>query len=118
LTNNRLAILDHFIPTRSPTLLAPLLALIELVSYLARALSLGVRLFSNMLARHTLLAIRASALHSFIGASVFMALCALVPYRLFLLLIILEIGVSFIQSFVFIVLVATYLNDSEKVHIV
>jgi len=47
-----------------------------------------------------------------------MALCALVPYRLFLLLIILEIGVSFIQSFVFIVLVATYLNDSEKVHIV
>jgi F0F1-type ATP synthase membrane subunit a len=38
-------------------LIAPLLVLIELVSYFARLSSLAIRLFANMMAGHTLLKI-------------------------------------------------------------
>lgn len=43
-----------FVPSGTPLGLVPRLVLIELVSYFARAVSLGVRLFANMVAGHTL----------------------------------------------------------------
>ena len=43
--------------------LVPLLVLIELTSYLARAFSLGIRIFANMVAGHTLIKILASFLY-------------------------------------------------------
>jgi F0F1-type ATP synthase membrane subunit a len=46
-----------FIPGGTPMLIAPLLVLIELVSYFARLSSLAIRLFANMMAGHTLLKI-------------------------------------------------------------
>ena len=46
-----------FIPSGTPLALVPLLVLIELLSYSARAFSLGIRLFANMCAGHTLLKI-------------------------------------------------------------
>ncbi|MDN8902040.1 F0F1 ATP synthase subunit A, partial [Staphylococcus aureus] len=41
---------SYFIPSGTPLVLVPMLVLIELISYLARAVSLGVRLFANMVA--------------------------------------------------------------------
>lgn len=41
---------SFFVPAGTPLALVPLLALIELISYFARAFSLGVRLFSNIVA--------------------------------------------------------------------
>jgi ATP synthase subunit 6 len=46
-----------FLPSGAPLALAPLLVMIELVSYLARVLSLSIRLFANMVAGHSLLKI-------------------------------------------------------------
>lgn len=46
-------------PSGTPLLLVPILAPIELISYTARAFSLGIRLVCNMLAGHSLLAILA-----------------------------------------------------------
>lgn len=48
-------ILRLFLPKGTPLLLAPLLVIIELVSYFARVLSLAVRLFANIMSGHTLL---------------------------------------------------------------
>lgn len=53
---------SFFVPAGTPIGMVPLLVLIELISYLARAFSLGVRLFSNMVAGHTLLNILSSML--------------------------------------------------------
>lgn len=46
---------DLFLPPRLPFILAPGLIVLESVSYIARALSLGVRIAANMLAGHSLL---------------------------------------------------------------
>ena len=51
--------LGFLLPTGAPLALAPLLVVLELVSYGFRAISLGVRLFANMMAGHTLLTILA-----------------------------------------------------------
>src|SRR5579871_2964871 len=48
---------DYFIPKDVPQALLPFLVVIEVLSYLIRPLSLGVRLFANMLAGHTLMGI-------------------------------------------------------------
>ena len=48
---------SFFVPAGTPLALVPLLVLIEVVSYLARAVSLGVRLFAIIVAGHTLLKI-------------------------------------------------------------
>ncbi|KAH0439559.1 hypothetical protein IEQ34_023537 [Dendrobium chrysotoxum] len=48
---------SFFVPSGTPLGLVPLLVPIELISYLARAFSLGVRLFANTVAGHKLLKI-------------------------------------------------------------
>ena len=54
---HKLRFFAYFIPSGTPLALVPLLVLIELLSYSARAFSLGIRLFANMTAGHTLLKI-------------------------------------------------------------
>jgi ATP synthase subunit 6 len=44
-------------PTGTPTIMAPFIILIEFISYIARAVSLGMRLFANMFAGHSLVKI-------------------------------------------------------------
>jgi ATP synthase subunit 6 len=51
--------LSLFFPPGSPVALAPLLVIIELVSYVFRVISLSVRLFANLMSGHTLLKILA-----------------------------------------------------------
>jgi len=42
------------VPTGTPLILVPLLVLIEFISYVARAFSLGIRLLANIIAGHIL----------------------------------------------------------------
>ena len=64
---------SFFIPAGTPLVLVPLLVLIELVSYLARAVSLGVRLFANIVAGHTLLKILSTYLFKLFTANIIVA---------------------------------------------
>merc|ERR1712027_172456 len=48
---------SFLLPKGAPLALAPLLVVLELVSYCFRGVSLGVRLFANMMAGHTLVKI-------------------------------------------------------------
>ena len=51
--------LSLFLPSGAPLALAPLLVMIELVSYSFRVVSLALRLFANMMSGHCLLKILA-----------------------------------------------------------
>jgi F-type H+-transporting ATPase subunit a len=107
---------SFFIPAGTPLGLVPLLVLIELVSYLARAVSLGVRLFANLTAGHTLLKILSTYLFQLFSGSLLIAVITLIPFAIFLALIGLELAVSLIQAFVFTLLVSSYLRDAIELH--
>jgi F-type H+-transporting ATPase subunit a len=107
---------SFFIPSGTPLNLVPLLALIELISYLARAVSLGVRLFANIVAGHTLLKILSTYLFKLFTANIIIAIITLIPFAIFLALIGLELAVSLIQAFVFTLLVCSYLRDAIELH--
>jgi F0F1-type ATP synthase membrane subunit a len=47
------------LPEGVPLFISPFLIIIELISYFARVFSLGIRLFANMMAGHTLMKILA-----------------------------------------------------------
>lgn len=99
-----------FVPKGGPKWLLPLIAVIEFISYLLRTFSLSIRLFANMMAGHTLLHILASFVTGFISAGY--TTLALFPFILVLAVVVLELGIAFLQAYVFIILLSIYLNDS------
>lgn len=106
----------YFIPSGTPLALVPMLVLIELISYMARAVSLGVRLFANMVAGHTLLKILSTFLYSLFNAGIIVAVLTLIPFAIFVALIGLELAVSVIQRYVFCVLTCSYIKDAIYLH--
>ncbi|KAF7846093.1 hypothetical protein BT93_L5269 [Corymbia citriodora subsp. variegata] len=116
LSLHKLHFFSFFVPTGAPTALIPLLVPIEIISYLARAVSLGVRLFANMVAGHTLLKILSGFLAPMFTSGIIAAVVTLLPFTIFVALIGLEIAVSFIQAYVFCILTASYLKDAIDLH--
>ena len=113
---HKLLFFSFFLPNGCPSALIPLLVPIEIISYLARAVSLGVRLFANMVAGHTLLKILSGFLAPMFTGGVIMAVITLIPFTVFVALIGLEIAVSFIQAYVFCILTASYIKDAIDLH--
>lgn len=105
-----------FVPQGTPLALVPALVLIELISYLARSVSLGLRVFANLTAGHTLVAILSSFLFKLFTSSILMFFVTLIPFALFVAILGLELGVSFIQAYIFAILVCNYLKDAEYLH--
>ena len=117
LITKRISFFSHFVPDGTPLALVPLLSLIELVSYCARAMSLGVRLFANMVAGHALLKILSTFLIKFFQSeNILISIIAVIPFSIFCALGVLELAVSFIQSYVFIVLVSSYIREALETH--
>jgi len=96
--------------------LAPLIVIIEVVSYLSRSISLGVRLAVNMFAGHTLLKIMATFSMQLFGLGGLLTIAGLVPLTLLFALSGLEILIAFLQAYVFTVLTSSYLGDSINLH--
>ena len=116
LNQHKIKFFSFFIPSGTPLPLLPLLVLIELVSYIARAFSLGVRLFANMVAGHTLLKILSTFLLQMFSGGVIIMILTLIPFTIFIGLIGLELAVSIIQSYVFTILVSSYIKDAIELH--
>jgi F-type H+-transporting ATPase subunit a len=116
LSIHRLHFFSYFVPSGTPLALVPLLVLIEMVSYLARAVSLGVRLFANMVAGHTLMKILSTFLFQMFNSSLIVAVLTLIPFALFLAIMGLELAVSVIQAYVFTILTCSYIKDSIDLH--
>lgn len=107
---------SYFIPQGTPLALIPLLFLIELISYIARAFSLGVRLFANVVAGHILLKILSTFLYQMFGSSLIMFFLTLIPFTIFIALIGLELAVAIIQAYVFTLLTCSYIKDAIDLH--
>ena len=111
---------SHFfsflLPKGAPLALAPLLVVLELVSYCFRAISLGVRLFANMMAGHTLVKIISSFAWTMLSFGGILAVASVVPVGIVFALTGLEIGVACLQAYVFTILICIYLNDAIHLH--
>nr|YP_009710815.1 ATP synthase F0 subunit a [Paxillus involutus]QFZ98764.1 ATP synthase F0 subunit a [Paxillus involutus] len=116
LSIHKIHFFSFFIPSGTPLALVPLLVLIELISYLARAFSLGIRLFANMVAGHTLLKILSTFLFKMFSGGIIIFVLTLLPFALFLAITGLELAVSFIQAYVFVLLVCSYIKDAIELH--
>jgi F-type H+-transporting ATPase subunit a len=105
--------LNLFLPSGVPTLLLPLIFIIEVISFFIRPLSLAIRLFANMMAGHTLLHIVVGFVAKLCSIHF---LCAVVPFLFMLGIIFLEFGIACLQAYVFVVLLAIYFHDSLYIH--
>lgn len=99
-----------FLPHGTPGWMAPLMVFIELFAYLARPVSLSVRLAANMLAGHTMLKVIAGfvIMLGFVGGWL--------PFALLIVLSGFEIFVAVLQAYIFAILVCVYLNDAVHLH--
>ncbi len=98
-----------FLPKGVPIALAPLLIPIEIISYLARPVSLALRLFANLTAGHTMLKV-------FGGFVVLLGLAGVAPLVVIVVLFGLETLIAFLQAYVFTILTCIYLNDALHLH--
>jgi len=98
--------LKLFVPSGVPIWLLPLITIIEIISYFTRPISLSVRLFANMMAGHTMLAVFGSFV---VGLGI---IGGWVPFIFMVLLMGLEVLIAFLQAYVFAVLSCIYLNDA------
>jgi len=105
-----------FLPTGTSLGLALLLVPIEFVSYMFKPISLGVRLFANMMAGHTLLKVIAGFAWSMMTSGGLLFVAHFLPILVLILLVGLELGVAMIQAYVFTILTCIYLNDAINLH--
>nr|AGG68982.1 ATP synthase F0 subunit 6 [Nannoperca australis]AGG68997.1 ATP synthase F0 subunit 6 [Nannoperca australis] len=101
--------LGHLLPEGTPTLLIPILIIIETISLLIRPLALGVRLTANLTAGHLLIQLIATAAFVLLPL---MPTVALLTTALLFLLTLLEVAVAMIQAYVFVLLLSLYLQEN------
>lgn len=104
------------VPAGCPLPLLPLLVLIEFISYLARNISLGLRLAANILSGHMLLNILAGFTYNIMTSGIIFFFLGLVPLAFIIAFSGLELGIAFIQAQVFVVLTSGYIKDGLDLH--
>jgi len=99
--------LAHLIPTGTPVFLISFVVIVELLRNFIRPIALTFRLTANIIAGHLLISLIGGFLIS-------------LPFRFLLIgslvqsiLVVIELGVSIIQSYVFSTLLLLYLSDRE-----
>ena len=102
-------LLRVFFPSGIPLWICPLLIPVEIISFLARPVSLAIRLTANMMAGHSMLKIFAyfTAMAGVLGV---LPLCVNIALLAF------EMLVAFLQAYVFTMLSCIYLHDALEMH--
>jgi F-type H+-transporting ATPase subunit a len=111
----RVEFLKHLVP--GPLMLKPLMFAIEVVGIGAKGFALAVRLFANMVAGHTLMAVLLGFILSAFSVGIGMGIGIAIPVVLGSVAIsMLEIFVAFLQAFIFTFLTSLFLGQSVNVH--
>jgi F-type H+-transporting ATPase subunit a len=105
-----------FVPAGCPLALLPLLVLIEFISYLARNVSLGLRLAANILSGHMLLNILSGFTYNIMTSNILYFFIGLLPLTFIIAFAGLELAIAFIQAQVFVVLSSSYIKDALDLH--
>ncbi len=108
-----LGFFKFFLPHGVPGFLAPLVIPIEVLSYLIRPVSLGLRLFANLTAGHTMLKVFAGFI---VPLGAFYVIPGVIPMAAVIGLTVLEFAIAFLQAYVFAVLSCIYLHDAIHMH--
>nr|YP_010426357.1 ATP synthase F0 subunit 6 [Terpios hoshinota]USL48471.1 ATP synthase F0 subunit 6 [Terpios hoshinota] len=110
----KLNFLSILMPGGVPLVLAPVLIIIETLSFMIRAISLGVRLAANISAGHLLFAILSGfAFNMMVNGLIVLSL---LPVLILVFITLLEIMVAVIQAYVFCLLTTIYLGDTIALH--
>lgn len=102
-----------FLPANTTFFLALLLVPIEFISYIAKPISLGVRLFINLMAGHSLLKVIIGFSWSMLLLENMTSIGLIIPMIILVILFGLELGVALIQTYVFIILTCIYIQDGS-----
>nr|YP_009731724.1 ATP synthase F0 subunit 6 [Limassolla lingchuanensis]QHR79702.1 ATP synthase F0 subunit 6 [Limassolla lingchuanensis] len=94
---------NHLVPVGTPYILMPFMVIIETISNLIRPGSLAVRLTANMIAGHLLM--------SLLGNNTTSSLVLISTLMIFLFLMLFELAVAMIQSYVFMTLTTLYSSE-------
>jgi len=105
-----------FLPSGAPLLIVPFLVFIEAVSYIARVLSLSIRLFANMMSGHALLKILIGFSWALLTSGSIMMLIAVFPWAIVTAVMFLELLIAFLQAYVFTILITLYIGDVLTFH--
>ena len=106
--------LSILMPGGVPLILAPFLVLIETLSYMIRAISLGVRLAANISAGHLLFAILSGFAFNMLSNG--LIILSVFPILIMVFITLLEMLVAIIQAYVFTLLTTIYIGDSLALH--
>lgn len=102
-----------FLPANSSFFLALVLVPIEFISYIARPISLGMRLFINLMAGHSLLKVIIGFAWSMLLLESMTSFGLILPMVIIVILFGLELGVALIQTYVFVILTCIYIQDGS-----
>jgi F-type H+-transporting ATPase subunit a len=96
----RYAIFGVFIPAGTPLGLIPLIILVEVLAYITRISSLGIRITVNMVTGHTLVKVVGGFIYeAFIGGTSLIILA--LPIVLLTVFLILELLIAYLQAYIF-----------------
>lgn len=102
-----------FMPQGCPFMLIFFIIPIEFISYVFRLVSLSARLFANMMAGHSLLAVLAGfSWVMYNSTSSLIILVGTIPLFVVFLLFVLETGVAIVQAVVFTILSCMYMDEA------
>lgn len=104
----------HFCPAGIPGYLIPFFIIIELMSFVFRPISLGIRLFANMVSGHIMIEVIAGFAVS-IASITIISYFAILPVVINILLNIFKLVVCMLQAYVFVVLSCMYLSESFEI---
>ena len=105
-----------FIPQGTPLLIAPLMFVLEVLSFCVRPFSLSIRLFANMMAGHIMLKVFAGLAVMLAATGGMTALLLPLPVIVNVGLIAFEFFVAGLQAYIFAILAAVYLHDALELH--
>jgi len=102
--------LSILVPPGVPKIMIPIMIPIEIISMIARPVSLSVRLFANMTAGHTIL-------YVLFGLAMSTSLMiGWLPFGFTVAINGLEIAIAFIQAYIFTILTCVYIGDVIHLH--
>nr|AZL93183.1 ATP synthase F0 subunit 6 [Diapriidae sp. ZJUH_2016010] len=104
---NKKKMFIHLTPQGTPNLLMSFMVLIETISILIRPTTLAIRLSANIISGHLLLTLISNSINNI---TLFMMLIISIQS----LLMILELAISMIQSYVFSILITLYASETNN----
>jgi F-type H+-transporting ATPase subunit a len=116
LNKHGLEFFSLFVPSGCPLNLLPLLVIIEFISYLARNVSLGLRLGANILSGHMLLNILSGFTYNIMTSGFIFFFLGFFPLAFIIAFSSLELAIAFIQAQVFVILSCSYIKDALELH--